>query len=180
MLVISVLCLVLSVGAWRWLYNKSKHVARIVRKYNKYWCVRRSSIDFIMDLSRLQSVQTDSPNLLTAYSMRHFCIILQSLVRFDAFLRRDAWIFTLHKLVLTILVRVLHTNLLAFFIVNNELRSAAYWTQFLKLYIQRMKNATKTRQYLRFLPVQRQTLFYIFFYVHVTVQRNKFLYIKTN
>jgi hypothetical protein len=31
----------INIGAWRWLYNKSKHVAHIVHKYNKYRCVRR-------------------------------------------------------------------------------------------------------------------------------------------
>jgi hypothetical protein len=36
--------LYLYIGAWRWLYNKSKHVAHIVRKYNKYRRVRRSVI----------------------------------------------------------------------------------------------------------------------------------------
>ena len=38
---------ILYIGAWRWLYNKLKHVARIVRKYNKYRCVRWSVLDFI-------------------------------------------------------------------------------------------------------------------------------------
>ena len=41
---------ILYIGAWRWLYNKSKHVACTVRKYNKYWCVERSIIDFIIDI----------------------------------------------------------------------------------------------------------------------------------
>ena len=35
-------------------YNKSKHVARVVRKYNKYWCVRRSILDFIIDVKTLR------------------------------------------------------------------------------------------------------------------------------
>jgi hypothetical protein len=31
--------LYLYIGAWWWLYDESKHVARVVRKYNKYRCV---------------------------------------------------------------------------------------------------------------------------------------------
>ena len=38
-------------------YNKSKHVARIVRKYNKYRCVRRSILDFII-YSRIETFKT--------------------------------------------------------------------------------------------------------------------------
>ena len=74
MLVISVLCLVLSVGwvrilyigTWRWLYNKSKHVAHIVRKYNKYWCLRRSIIDFITgEKLRFTDFPTDICQMMT-------------------------------------------------------------------------------------------------------------------
>ena len=45
---------ILYIGAWRWLYDKSKHVAHIVCKYNKYRCVRRSILDFIILLLMLQ------------------------------------------------------------------------------------------------------------------------------
>jgi hypothetical protein len=34
--------LYLYIGAWRWHYNKLKHVAHVGHKYNKYRCVRRS------------------------------------------------------------------------------------------------------------------------------------------
>ena len=42
------------IGAW----SKSKYVARIVRKYNKYWRARRSILDFIIDSKRFMKFLT--------------------------------------------------------------------------------------------------------------------------
>jgi hypothetical protein len=54
--------LYLYIRAWRWLYNKSKHVAHTVHKYNKYRCVRPSSILSMHSFCvfhRIRTVSTD-------------------------------------------------------------------------------------------------------------------------
>jgi hypothetical protein len=45
--------LYLYIGAWRWLYNNSKHVARVVRKYEGYpeskfrWAIKKKKQEYI-------------------------------------------------------------------------------------------------------------------------------------
>ena len=56
--------LYLYIGSWWWLYDESKHVARVVRKYNKYRCVWLTLTCYF-----IESTSHFSPKWLNNYAL---------------------------------------------------------------------------------------------------------------